>query len=203
MLSTPFDKIWNAIWWTAMTMAASGAFGAGLARLSSQGTPPGVPASHAVAIVDSYQRTYEVLGNNEVASSGAARGETIYFYKCWMCHNNGGRNGDKSGLVGPSLANITARIKTGEALAAKIEAGGPRMPAFRHTLSNADMSDLVAYLKTPNCCYENQEPPKNPHYNADTTPWPVSTGLKGGARGRVRLESGKPLEATSLLPSTS
>src|SRR5262249_28260600 len=149
-------------------------------------------------IVDRHQRTYEVLGNNEVASSGAARGETIYFYKCWMCHNNGARNGDKSGLVGPSLASITARLKTDEALAAKIAAGGPRMPAFQHTLSGQDMSDLVAYLKAPGCCYENQEPPKNPHYNAETSAWRVPTGLKGGARGRVRLESGKALEGVKV-----
>ena len=33
-------------------------------------------------LVDRFQRTYEVLQNNEVATSGAARGETLYFYKC-------------------------------------------------------------------------------------------------------------------------
>jgi streptogramin lyase/mono/diheme cytochrome c family protein len=196
----PFDRIRKGAWCAAVTMAMSVAFGAGLARLSSQeatsGAPPARPGSSAS--VDAHQRTYEVLGNNEVASSGAARGEVIYFYKCWMCHNNGARNGDKSGLVGPSLANISARLKTGEALAAKIAAGGPRMPAFRHTLAAADVSDLVAYLNTPGCCYENQEPPRNPHYNAETTAWPVSTGLKGGARGRVRLENGKPLEGIKV-----
>src|SRR5204862_647432 len=85
MLSTPFDTIRKGVWWAAVTMAASGALGAGLARLSSQERPAGAPAprSAAAGIVDAHQRTYEVLGNNEVASSGAARGETIYFYKCW------------------------------------------------------------------------------------------------------------------------
>ena len=105
MWTIPFDRIRKGVWCAAVTMAASGALGAGLAHLSSQESAPGASAHPAKnAIVDAHQRTYEVLGNNEVASSGAARGQVIYFYKCWMCHNNGARNGDKSGLVGPSLA---------------------------------------------------------------------------------------------------
>ena len=169
-------------------------FGVGLAQLASQQAAGNNPTG----VVDRFQRTHEVLQNNEVATSGAARGETIYFYKCWMCHNNGARNGDSSGLVGPSLKNITARLKTDEALTAKIAAGGPRMPAFRSTFTNADVADLVSYLKSPTCCYENDEPPKNPHYNAATTPWPVSTTLKGGAHGLVRLASGRRLEGVKV-----
>ncbi len=38
----------------------------------------------------------------------------------------------------------------------------------------------------------------NPHYNAATTPWPVSTTLKGGARGVVRLATGQPLEGVKV-----
>jgi streptogramin lyase len=148
--------------------------------------------------VDRFQRTYEVLGNNEVATSGAARGETIYFYKCWMCHNQGGRKGDKSGLVGPALGSVVTRLKTNEAVAAKIENGGPRMPAFRHTLSEADLADLVSYLATPTCCYENDNPPKNPHYVADTKSWPVTSSVKGGARGLVRMKNGYPLEGVKV-----
>jgi mono/diheme cytochrome c family protein/streptogramin lyase len=148
--------------------------------------------------VDRFQRTYEVLGNNEVAASGPARGETIYFYKCWMCHNQGARKGDKSGLVGPSLTGVVTRLKTNEAVAAKINGGGPRMPAFRHTLSDADLTDLVSYLATPTCCYENSEPPRNPHYVADTKPWPVPSSVKGGARGRVRMKNGYPLEGVKV-----
>ncbi|MBM3770032.1 MAG: cytochrome c [Acidimicrobiia bacterium] len=123
--------------------------------LASQQTPR---SPSETALVDRYQRTYEVLTNNEVASSGAARGETIYFYKCWMCHNQGGRKGDKSGLVGPALGSVVSRMKTQDAVTARIKNGGPRMPAFRHTLSEAGLSDLVAYLATPTCCYENDEP---------------------------------------------
>jgi streptogramin lyase/mono/diheme cytochrome c family protein len=178
----------------ATTVLMCALFGVGLAQVATQ-APHSGPATE---VVDRFQRTFEVLENNELATSGVGRGETIYFYKCWMCHNNGARNGDATGLVGPSLKNVTARLKTDEALAAKIRAGGPRMPAFRHTFTDADVADLVSYLKTPTCCYENDEPPKNPHYNADTTPWPVSNTLKGGARGRIRLANGRPLEGVKV-----
>jgi len=154
MLNARFNEIRKSIWWTAVTVFTSGLLGAGLAHVSSQGTSPIAPTSVTtdVSNVDRHQRTYEVLENNEVASSGAPRGETIYFYKCWMCHNNGGRNGDKSGLVGPSLVNVAVRMKTDAALAAKIANGGARMPGFQHTFSAADMSDLITYLKSPTCC---------------------------------------------------
>jgi mono/diheme cytochrome c family protein len=124
--------------------------GAVLAQLGSERVSGAAPPGR---VVDRFQRTHEVLANNEVAASGAARGETIYFYKCWMCHNEEARKGDASGLVGPSLANAAARLKTDEALTAKIGSGGPRMPAFRHTLTGPDMADLVSYLKSPTCCY--------------------------------------------------
>jgi streptogramin lyase/mono/diheme cytochrome c family protein len=200
MRNTRFNEIRESIRWAAVTVLTSGLFGAGLAQVSSQGAPPASPTSATAddSIVDRHQRTYEVLENNEIASSGAARGETIYFYKCWMCHNNGARNGDKSGLVGPSLVNVAARMKTDDALAATIANGGARMPGFRHTFTAADMSDLIAYVKSPTCCYENDEPPRNPHYNAETTPWPVSMSLKGGARGVVRLVGGRGLEGVKV-----
>ena len=96
------------------------------------------------------------------------------------------------------LFRSSTRFRTDEALAAKIGTGGARMPAFRHTLAAADLTDLIAYLKTPTCCYENQDPPRNPHYNADTTAWPVSTTLSGGPRGVVRLADGHPLEGIKV-----
>ena len=181
--------------WSITTIVlACGVFGVGLAQLASQQAWGGGKAN---VIVDQFQRSYEVLNNNEVAKSGAGRGETIYFYKCWMCHNPGAA-GDTSGLVGPSLKDVVARLKTDEAIATKIKNGGPRMPSFRHNFTDADIADLMAYLKSSKCCYDNQEPPKNPHYNADTTRWSVSTTLKGGASGVVRAANGSLLEGMKV-----
>ena len=181
--------------WTVITVFACGLFGVGLAQLASQEAPSGIPAN---AVVDQFQRTYEVLGDNEVATSGAARGETIYFYKCWMCHQEIGTQGDKSGLVGPPLKNLSPRMANDDAVVAKIKNGGARMPAFRHTLTDADVADLISYLRSPKCCYELDEPPKSPHYKAETTPWPVSSALRGGARGVVRMANGYPLEGIKV-----
>ena len=36
---------------------------------------------------DRYQRSYEIYNYLTTGESGAQRGEALYFYKCWMCHN--------------------------------------------------------------------------------------------------------------------
>ncbi len=178
---------------TIFAVACLSSIGFGL--LASEQAPPGVPQSD---VVDRFQRTYEVLQNNEVATSGVARGETIYFYKCWMCHQEVAAQGDLSGLVGPSLHDLDQRSITDDAIATKIRNGGQRMPAFRHTLTDADVADLVAYLRDPSCCYELLEPPYNPHYTAETHSWPVTSAVRGGARGVVQLANGHPLEGIKV-----
>ena len=51
--------------WLITTMILTcGVFGVGLVQLASQSTPRGTPTN---AVVDRFQRTYEVLGDNEVA----------------------------------------------------------------------------------------------------------------------------------------
>ena len=190
-------------WLVTTAVLTCGLLGVGLGQLSSQQAPGGGPAND---VVDRFQRTYEVLRYNEVAASGAARGQTIYFYKCWMCHQKLSRTGlpgpgakpDTSGQAGPPLKDVFQRLKTDEAVAAKIKGGGPGMVAFGHTLSDADIADLISYLRSPLCCYENDDPPKNPHYRAETHPWPVSNAIKGGARGVVRASSGHLLEGIKV-----
>jgi len=34
------------------------------------------------------QRSVEIYSYRVAAKSGAARGEVIYYYKCWVCHNS-------------------------------------------------------------------------------------------------------------------
>ena len=82
-------------WFMTTVVLTCGVFGVGLVQLAAQQPWGGGTVN---TTVDQFQRSYEVLNNNEVAKSGVARGETIYFYKCWMCHNPGAA-GDKSGLA--------------------------------------------------------------------------------------------------------
>src|SRR5207302_11214086 len=138
---------------------------------------PAADADKDKATVDHLQRsllldTYRIDGD-----SGAARGEVIYAYKCWMCHN-------KYTKGGPYLQDLYHRQKlvsgepvTDESVSAKIKRGGPGMPAYRNTLSDADIADLRAYFHSEKCCVEGENPPANPWYRAQTNKWPVQSGL--------------------------
>ena len=126
------------------------------------------------AIRDPYQRSADIYAMKTTATGGAQRGEEIYYYKCWFCHNQYATNG------GPQFGDLYKRgtfLMTGapvtdQAVADKIRNGGPLMPAYRHTLADADMADLLAYIKSGKCCFDAEEPPPNPSTTA---------GRRGGA----------------------
>ena len=114
---------------------------------------------------DDLQRSVRIYNYKMTAESGPQRGEVLYFYKCWMCHN-------KYTKSAPYLSDLfqRPRLVTGEpvsenTVAGKIRNGSQRMPGFRHSLSDADMADLMAYLRSGKCCYEEDEPPLNPWYH--------------------------------------
>lgn len=148
---------------------------------------------------DDLQRSSRLDTYRIVADSGVGRGEVIYAYKCWMCHNPYAQDG------GPSLKNLYERphLMSGvpvndETVAAKIKEGGPLMPAGRTTMSDSEMADLVAYLRSGKCCVDGENPPKNPWYQAETHKWPVQSGLTGGATGFVRIKSGDSPEGIGI-----
>src|ERR1700732_5224806 len=56
--------------------------------VAARGTPEQPPApSDKDNPTDDLQRSIRLDTYRLDADSGAARGENIYFYKCWMCHN--------------------------------------------------------------------------------------------------------------------
>ena len=62
-------------------------YGACLAIGNAQSqTPSARPA--AIAASNDLQRSVGIYGYNVAANSGAPRGEVIYYYKCWFCHND-------------------------------------------------------------------------------------------------------------------
>src|SRR5262245_65677650 len=79
------------------------------------------------------------------------------------------------------------------------------MPAYRAALSDADMADLLTYLRSDSCCFED-DPPRNPRYIAaqaspsDTTAAPSQQTrvLRGGAWGLVKSSDGTPLEGIGI-----
>ena len=101
---------------------------------------------------DDLQRSLQLDNYRIVADSGAVRGENIYFFKCWMCHNQYAKSA-------PLLKDLYQRKNliggapvSDDTVTAKIAEGGPGMPAFKHSLSDADMADLRAYFHSGKCC---------------------------------------------------
>jgi virginiamycin B lyase len=161
---------------------------------------PPTAAQDTKASTDNLQRSLLADTYRIVADSGAGRGEVIYFYKCWMCHN---KYTTKTG--GPYLQDLYQRqnLASGDPMnddtvTAKIKEGGPGMPAFRYSLSDSEIADLRSYFRSGKCCVEGENPPANPSYRAETQKWPVPSGLNGGATGIVRIKSGDSPEGVGV-----
>src|ERR1700674_981016 len=149
-------------------------------------TRAAVAAEKEIA-TDDLQRSLKLDTYRIVADSGAGRGETIYFYKCWMCHNQYTKTAPllkdlyqhKTLAAGGSVSDDT--------VTSKIKEGGQLMPAFKFSLSDADIADLRAYFHSGKCCADGENPPMNPSYRAETQKWAVQSGITGGATGVVRI----------------
>jgi streptogramin lyase/mono/diheme cytochrome c family protein len=150
-------------------------------------------AADTQLITDDLQRSLLLDTYRVVADNGAGRGENIYFYKCWMCHNQYAKSA-------PLLKNLYTRTNppTDDAVTAHIKDGGPGMPAFKFSLTDGDIADLRAYFHSGKCCVEGENPPINPYYKAETNKWPVQSGLHGGAVGVVKIKSGDSPEGVGV-----
>ena len=167
----------------------------------AQGTP-GTEANCtsincSATLLDGLQRSVRINTYKAAAESGVVRGETIYYYKCWVCHNKY-TIAANPGPTAPYLQDLfkhenlprSGNPITDESVTAAIKDGNPQMPSFRSSLSNADLADLLSYLKSGKCCLEGEDPPPNPWYKAVTNRWSVPTTVSGGARGVVRSKVG-------------
>ena len=147
------------------------------------------------------QRSTEIYNLNTTAPDGAQRGEELYYYKCWMCHN---AYSVEAGTPATLLKDLYQRpvLMSGqpvndETVAEKIRNGGPGMPGYRYSLSDRDIADLLSYIREGECCFEGEEPPANPRYRGVSGPNAALEGrnnLGGGPVGLVRNTDGEPLE---------
>src|SRR5215472_12298347 len=176
----------------ALLRLAVGASAQQQAREAPTRTEPAPPPK------DYNQRALSIYEFRKAAPSGPARGQEIYYYKCWMCHNEFAQGGAPK-LVGlftrPTL--VTGQPLNDETVRNQIRNGSAGMPAYKYVLNDADLDDLVAWLKDEKCCWDNDAPPLNPRYKASSaTPGAPAlyVSLTGGPKGRVKDARGEAIE---------
>src|SRR6202163_1690402 len=161
-----------------------------------QARQPAAQAQPAEPTKDYDQRALEIYEFRKAAQSGPARGQEIYYYKCWICHNELAQGGAPK-LVG--LFNrttlVTGEPVNDETVKNQIRNGSANMGAYKYALNDADVNDLVSWLHDEKCCWNNDAPPLNPRYkgNAAAPTQTLYTALTGGPKGLVKNARGEPM----------
>jgi mono/diheme cytochrome c family protein len=115
---------------------------------------------------DYLQRSLEIYEFKKGAASGPERGQEIFYYKCWFCHNEYTKDVPKlDGLF--KKANLLSGQPVSDAtVKEQIRNGSAGMASYKYALSDADLNDLVSYLREK-CCWNSDAPPRNPRYRAN------------------------------------
>ena len=114
---------------------------------------------------DYYQRSLEIYEFRKAAKSGWQRGQEIFYYKCWYCHNEYQQDAVQlKGLFNRSQM-LSGKPVNNDNVIEKIRTGGPGMAGYQYTLNDADLSDLLNYLREK-CCWDSESVPLNPRYRA-------------------------------------
>ena len=130
----------------------------------AQQAPPQGTAPKPIA-KDYYQRSVETYEFRKAAQSGPERGREIFYYKCWFCHNEFSKTAPQlTGLYqrGTLLSGLPVNDDN---VKDRIRNGGAGMAAYKYTLNEADLNDLVSFVREK-CCWDSDAPPRNPRYQA-------------------------------------
>lgn len=151
----------------AAGLVFSGTAGMGRRALAQTPAAPRPPAASSIPAALRYQRSVAIYNFKTAGESGPQRGEEIYYIKCWMCHNRYTIQAQTGAVPLKDLYKrpqlVSGQPVNDQTVAEKIRHGGPAMPAYRYSLSDADLADLLSYLRE-RCCFEADEPPRNPWY---------------------------------------
>lgn len=118
------------------------------------------------AFVDPYQRSVKIYSFRKAADSGDDRGREIFYYKCWFCHNEFAQGAPPLKGVFDRKKLLSGRPTTEDGIKDEIRNGGPGMAAYKYTLTETDLNDLVGYIRDK-CCWDSNSPPPNPRYRGD------------------------------------
>ena len=114
---------------------------------------------------DPYQRSIHIYEFKKAADSGADRGREIFYYKCWFCHNEFADGAPKLAGVFNRGKLLSGRAANEDGIKDEIRNGGAGMAAYKYTLTEVDLNDLVSYLRD-GCCWNSDSPPPNPRFTA-------------------------------------
>ena len=123
--------------------------------------PAATPSEPAMR--DPYQRSLAIYEFKKAAQSGPDRGREIFYYKCWFCHNEFAKGAPALKGVFQRDKLLSGRPTTEDGIKDEIRNGGAGMASYKTTLNDADLNDLVSYLKDQ-CCWDSNSPPPNPRY---------------------------------------
>jgi cytochrome c5 len=132
---------------------------------AQQSAPPSAASQASAPVRDKYQRSLETYEFKKAAASGPERGREIFYYKCWFCHNEFTTHAPQlTGLFqrGTLLSGLPVNNDT---VKDRIRNGGEGMAAYKYAMSEADLDDLVAFVREK-CCWDSDAPPENPNYRA-------------------------------------
>jgi mono/diheme cytochrome c family protein len=125
--------------------------------------------SSSIPSADDLQRSARDDNYSQVSDHGVGRGETVYFYKCWMCHNKYAKSAPYLHDLYQRPNLVSGKPVTDVSVTELIKKGSAAMPAFGTTVSDAEVADLIAYIRSGKCCVEGEDPPANPWYLADSS----------------------------------
>jgi mono/diheme cytochrome c family protein len=131
---------------------------------TAQQTPAaaaGAPSSAPVR--DNYQRSLETYEFKKAAASGPERGREIFYYKCWFCHNEYTKQAPQLTGLFKRETLLSGLPVNDDTVKDRIRNGGAGMAAYKYTLSEADLNDLVSFVRDK-CCWDSDAPPPNPRY---------------------------------------
>lgn len=103
-----------------------------------------------VAIFGALLNQPDASGEAAKNTDPVAKGKRLFTRHCAGCHGPEGK-GDGYKLLGPDPANLTApasKKKSDSALLATIHEGKPNMPSWKGILSDRDMQNVLAYIRT-------------------------------------------------------
>lgn len=182
---------WNLAKWAVVPLAigaglllrAGAWYGGPVSAQSNTASPQPVLSAQQGRYADPYDRGAMMYGYQRVGKSGVARGQEIYYMRCWMCHSEYVMATDPS--PAPSLRDVFKR-NNAQYVEGIIRSGGARMPAYTpETLTDEELKDLVAYLEqkcgtypTGGGCFDEHNPPPNPLYRFSRDVAPTHLGPK-------------------------